>query len=180
MATLNIRQLRIALWSLAGAFGGAAILAIALAAGLPLDAPADPSSSGSSRVTRANSPAAAKDAGGDVWSIDLRRPLVDAPAAPPPEAASTFVPPSMPTLRVLGTVVEAGHSVALVDIGGKTQFKSVGQVVNGLRIDAVDENECVVEFNGRPVAVAIERPSPGSADAPPIAARPVSPYGDRQ
>ena len=179
MATLNIRQLRIALWSLAGALGGAAILAIALAAALPLDAPTDPSSSGSSRVARANGPAAAQDAGADVWSIDLRRPLVDTPQAAPAEAASTFVPPTMPTLRILGTVVEAGHSVALVDIGGKTQFISAGEVVNGLRIDAINENGCVVEFNGRPVAVAIERPSPGS-DAAPIAARPVSPYGDRQ
>ena len=172
---MNIRQIRIALWSAAGVFGFGGLLAVALAAGLPLDGVDDSNSSGPTRRAGRSVPQSAGAAEPDLWAIELRKPLVDAPAPAPSESPSTFTPVAMPALRVVGTVVEPDHCFALIDTGAGTQFKSVGDVVNGMRIESISDAGCVVSFNGRKSSVAIEKSNSPSVAGPAPSA---GPYGD--
>ena len=169
---MSARHVRITLWSAAAlcSFGG--LLAVALAAQLPLDGVGGSSPGQSKPVVRSVRPST-QPADAEVWAIELRKPLTDSPAPAISEAPSAFVPAAMPALRIVGTVVEREHSIALIDIDARTQFKAVGDVVHGMRIDSISDAGCVVSFNGREVSVSIEKSGPVAGSAPSA-----GPYGD--
>ena len=96
------------------------------------------------------------------WDMDLRRPLVEpataklALAAPSPETSA-----ANPTLQVLGTIVEPGHSIVLVrGDRGQTELLAVGDLVNGARIAEVSDLGVVVICDGKRLSLAIEPPTP--------------------
>ena len=178
---MNFRMQKKVLWCATGVAGAAALAAIALAVALPLDLPPRDAGARLARGSWSNAAVAGKNNVRDVWAINLRRPLIDgAPsiaAAPDPQPA--IAGPAMPLLHVLGTVIEPNHSVALIEVGGKTQFKSVGDVVGDARIEQINGNGCVVSFNGRSVAIDVQRNAALGAMGT-VAARPDDVYGDRR
>jgi hypothetical protein len=67
-----------------------------------------------------------------VWDINLQRPLIDhpAPAVAAPAAPIVARPPV--GVKLIGTVIEPGHSVAIfIRTDGKTEVKAVGESVAG-------------------------------------------------
>ncbi|MEM9109980.1 MAG: hypothetical protein AAGC72_08140 [Planctomycetota bacterium] len=79
------------------------------------------------------------------WSLQLQRPLYDPPPVvqdkPPPP------PPTPPSVRLAGTVVEPGRSVAFLrDRSGSTRVVQVGQVVDGAELLSIEDQHVSVRF----------------------------------
>jgi hypothetical protein len=92
-----------------------------------------------------------------IWKHELRRPLYDPEvkpviAAPPPK-------PSL-TVQLVGTVIEEGFTYAILQgKGGKTEFVSVGQSLDGAEVTGI-EKDCVhLKFCGDVVTLKAKRGS---------------------
>ena len=159
---MSYRRVRRVLW----AAGAACIAASGAVAWIGVTAPlartkAVPDGALRSASTRAAT-AAAEDVrgGGDVGRVadlDLRRPVYDPPAVQAP----TQPPPSL-ALRLLGTVVETGHSRALlVGADGKLQLKSIGDSLAGAEILRIGPDTVTVRHLDADVELKIERKQVG-------------------
>ncbi len=160
---MRYRTVRRILWA-AGATGIAASGAVAwIGVTAPLArTSAVPSAALRSASTRAaTAPAEDARVGGvdvrRVADLDLRRPLYDPPAVQAP----TQPPPSL-ALRLLGTVVETGHSRALlVGPDGKLQLKSVGDSLAGAEILRIGPDTVTVRHLDADVELKVERKQAG-------------------
>ena len=64
----------------------------------------------------------------------LRQPLYD-PPPPPPQVVET--PPPQPLqARLLATMIESNNSMAMLDVGGRVEFRKVGDVIGAADADA--------------------------------------------
>lgn len=92
-------------------------------------------------------------------AIDLRRPLYDVPPPPPPIAAPPPPPPPL-NVRLAGTVVEDGHSRAiLLNAEGKMEFRRVGERSGDAEVVAIEQDRVTLRYHGEPVVLKIERPA---------------------
>jgi general secretion pathway protein N len=134
---------------------------------------------------------AAAPAGNPLWAIPLNaltatrdRPLFSASRRPPPlavetvaprrsdpapSAPSTPAPPERPPLTLMGTIVSAESSIALVS-NSSTQAVlrlRVGEENSGWRVRGVDPRSIVVEKGVQ--SVTLDLPKPGGApEQPPL------------
>jgi hypothetical protein len=104
---------------------------------------------------------------GTALDTDLRRPLVDRPAPPPViNIASDASAAGAPSIQLVGTIIEQGHSMALISgTSGKIQLKAVGESVDGAEITAIADDGLTVKWNGAETRVPLRRAS-GTAAAP--------------
>ncbi|MGA2230835.1 MAG: hypothetical protein ABSH22_08040 [Tepidisphaeraceae bacterium] len=170
MTTRKATQL---LWRTAVLVVAAGVLTIGLAAALPLDTPsvdtadaaAAPATSPSDSLD-GSLPALADFA--KVWSIDLGHNVVEQPPPSAADAVLAATPP--PTIHVIGTIVEPGHSLAMILGGdGKTVFQGVGDVSGGAKITAISIDSVTFDVGGKAIVYQVEKP-PAPAAPPPSAA----------
>lgn len=165
---MTVRTLRFGLWSFAATCVAAATVLVCLAAAMPLDLAESPAPGIARGAAAGTAPSGAADKAGQVWDTDLRRPLHD---DPPPPPAPTFAPQTAvvqppPQLTLVGTAVEPGHSYALFSVDGKTQFKAVGDEINGAKLIAIREADCTLLWNGREIVIAVQRAAGAAAASP--------------
>lgn len=115
-----------------------------------------------------------------VWDRPLRGPLYDPPPATPkpvakpkpvvrtPPKPKTPPPPKL-DIRLVGTILESGHSMAIAaDATGKVDVKSSGQVLDlepvGVRIEEIAADTVTVSYNGQTSTLKLSK-SPRKADA---------------
>ncbi len=188
---MNIRMLRMSLWCCAVASAAAAVAAVVFATATPLArvGPEGPAVSRALSDGKALDAVSASISFDDVRGVDLRRPLDD--AAIPAQAVATLevAETNLPTLRLLGTIVEPGHSMALLaDDAGKPQFHAIGDEVSGAKIVGIRDREITVQWGDKQVAIAqpveparsmsvvsAKLINPGVAAVAPVAYAPVSP-----
>lgn len=91
------------------------------------------------------------------WERPLRRPLSDADISTPAATQVAAIAPPMPPLHVAGTVVEPGHSAALIAAASGQTLKHVGDDVDGATIIDIREDAITVKWNGGDVVVPVER-----------------------
>jgi hypothetical protein len=91
--------------------------------------------------------------------LDLRRPLHDPP--PPPPVLTPPAKPSPPlNIRLSGTIVEPGHSQALIVMpDGTVQLKSVGEDAGNARIKEIGDGSITVDYLGQPTLLTVARES---------------------
>jgi len=86
--------------------------------------------------------------------LNLHRPLHDAPppAAPPP-------PPDVPVnIRLSGTIVEPGHSRAMIELpDGSMELKNVGDEAGNARILKIDDGKITVESSGHQQVLVVSK-----------------------
>lgn len=144
------RATTVALWLAAAAVVAAAVW-------LAYDVPAVSSTTAGVPATRpATAPAAV--AFDDVFDLNLRRPLADAPTTGP--LAGAALVPTGPDVRLAGIVAEPGHSFAVfVTAAGDTQVRTVGERAGTAEVLAITPAAVTVRSAGRtttlrlPVAV---------------------------
>src|SRR5690349_10773913 len=155
---MNARQVNLSLWTLAATLAGAAVVALVLGLLLPLRGLAPSARSVASR-TASTRPSArglpTRDEIESVASLDLRRPLVDAPTtAPIVEAhpARAVVPAAeQPPFTLVGTI---GSSLAMLrTAGGEVEVRGVGEETAGVKVTAIRPSQVDIEFNGRPMTL---------------------------
>jgi hypothetical protein len=155
---MNARQLNLTLWTLAATLAGAATIALALGLFLPLRGLLPSANSVSSRAASTR-PAArglpTRDEVESIASLDLRRPLVDAPATAPileARPARAILPASeQPPLTLVGTI---GSSLAMLrTAGGEVEVRGVGEEAGGVKVTAIRPAQVDIEFNGRPMTL---------------------------
>lgn len=168
---MNVRTMRLILWLATAACVAAGTLGVCLAALLPLEQPETSEARRTNQLAAMTEPdsAAPLSAFAAVWDRDLRPPLYDAPVdSPPPPAAPGVVVPAMPAVHLAGTVFEPGHSLALFRVdAGKTEFKSVGDEIAGMKLLEVRDDGVVVKWNGENRRIPIEPTSPAAAPVRP-------------
>ena len=95
----------------------------------------------------------------DLWDRPLAGPLYDPPPvdpkpAPPVQPEPEPEPEPTPLeVRLVGTIIEAGRSMAIVtDASGKIDLKQVGGVLDleppGIRVDQIEAETVTVSFQG--------------------------------
>jgi hypothetical protein len=156
---MTIKRLKNILWSTAGVFTAAGLILIIWAASGPSLPNLDQETArrnlaGSSVGTSVNSV--------DVQEleqlalIDLQRPLRDAP--PAQLAAAKVIPPL--DIRLTGTIVEPGHSRAMIELAdGTVQLKGVGDVAGDARITEIQQGSIRVEYFGQTQVLAVVKES---------------------
>jgi hypothetical protein len=167
---MTTRTARHLLWTTTTIATGGAVLAVALAVTMPVDLPdrntsaAGPSTLPSHRNGSSDDIPSFADLA-KVWSIDLGHDVVA--TAPPPDAdAAIAQPPS--DLHVIGTVVEPGHSLAmLIGPAGKATFLGVGDQFQGATIVAIAVDSVTVEISGSRSILKIEKPPAPETPAKP-------------
>lgn len=162
---MHVRAMKMILWATAAALAGGAVLLVGWSAG-PVGAP--------STVPPAPRPAHAAGDGSvlppvsafePLWGLELRRPLVDAAPASA-GAANPEQPDGPPGLRLRGTIVEPDHSMAVFASVRGSEWKSVGDDIDGARVIAIGPESATVEYDGRTITVAVEKPGAPSPAAP--------------
>jgi hypothetical protein len=147
---LNIRRTNLLLWTLTATLAAGAILSIALALFLPVDASPDtdaaarrnPATSQSS--PDAQLPLAAFE---PVWSLSLRHPLTEGTAVAnvTPENTTPTNPGGAP-FTLVGTI---GDTLAMIQTpSGAVEVCSVGDQAYGAKILAVRPSQVEIEFAG--------------------------------
>lgn len=150
------------LWAGAVALVGAAVLAAVWAVWAPRDARADAGTADvarpmarSSAATRAL-PLSSFEA---VWDLKLQEPLFasaprNLPAASNPAAAAAPL-----ALKLLGTIVEPGRSLAMLSTAsGKPELRGVGEEIDGAQILQIEQDRVTARHNGRPVTLELQQP----------------------
>ena len=109
-----------------------------------------------------------------IGDIAMRRPLYDPPPPPPPKKREPRKPvtpkpkpsrpvvrkpripkpPPEPIVRLLGTVIEEGRSMAILsDQAGQIDVKPTGETLelkpNGMVVEAIEDDTVSLRFNGR-------------------------------
>jgi hypothetical protein len=96
----------------------------------------------------------------NTFDLDLRRPLYD-----PPPPAPVITPPAPPppplALQLTGTVIEPGHSRAiLVDPSGKVTILAVGGTMAQVTIISIDQRSVQVQYLGRTITLTVPKAMP--------------------
>jgi hypothetical protein len=92
-----------------------------------------------------------------VAQVNWRRPLFDAPS-PAPVIAPPPPPPPPLTVRLAGTIIEPGHSRAvLVGPDGKTELKGVGEHSGPAEVLEIGQDTCTVRYLGNRVTLKIDK-----------------------
>ncbi len=119
------------------------------------------------KVTRLSAPPPLDDFR-QLTNKPLRRPLVDPPPPPPPEKkkkrknrASAPRRPSV-NLQLVGTVLEVGHSVAiLINPQGELTLGTEGQELRlppaGVRVERVELDRVLLSFRGETITLEMPR-----------------------
>ena len=173
-------MLRLSLFSVAVASVAAGVSAVIFAAAMPLNIAAiTESGSKPASIVISRGPSALPPLFADVALVDLRRGWTETPPTPvtSPEPVTVQNTASvLPSIRLLGTVIEAGHTMALFsDANGKCQFKSVGDQVEGATILEIHDSVATLLWNDSRVDVAIPRDTAlAASNASPMTASSVS------
>jgi hypothetical protein len=168
---MTTRQTRTALWWTGGATIALAAIATAGILVMPLELPAASDGAGISRAPATQSAAAV--AGRNVptlesfeqlWDLKLAGALTNEVAAMPatqPVDPVAVAQPVMPSVQLVGTAVEAGHSFALLVMpDGRIACRPVGVSEDGVVVESVAADRAVVRVNGQ--AVTLQLPKPGA------------------
>lgn len=122
----------------------------------------------------------------------LRGPLYDPPpmASRPPTSAPRPQPPPQPrtppvarlNLRLVGTIIDADRSVAIVsDSSGKLDVKSRGETLElspaGITIDAITSQAVTLTYQGRQSTIQLDRNASATGGMAFPGAEPSNPYG---
>ena len=112
------------------------------------------------------------------WSLDLRRPLTDTPAATQPVGA-----PEMFAVRLVGTILDPARPRGIfITMLGQMEMKGVGEKTGGAEILQISERGATLSVAGRPVVLKVEKyevPVPPTEPVRPPTARSASgPAGD--
>ena len=107
-----------------------------------------------------------------IFAMDLRKPLVDPPKTDP--AADALTEDSPLSVRLSGTIIEPGRSVAIFSTGlTKTTIRQVGQEINGAEVVSIESDTVTLRYQGQlrqlkleksPVVPAPLSSTPSSAD----------------
>ena len=91
------------------------------------------------------------------WACDLQRPLFD----PEPVLVNRVPPPPpKPTVRLLGTIIEPGHTFAFLrGKDGSAKCVSVGEALDGAEVIEVRADSVVVRFAGQTHTIEAEKPA---------------------
>lgn len=88
-------------------------------------------------------------------SRNLRRPLIDPVPLPPPPPP----PPAPLAIQLAGTIVEEGHSRAMVvGTDGRMQLKRVGDRCGEAQILSIEAGGITVLHQGRTVELRVQKP----------------------
>jgi hypothetical protein len=159
-------RVRLLLWSSAALLGAGAAAIVAWGLGDPPGVVA----AGAGAVARpATAPAGSADppleAFEEVWDGELGQPLV--PTARPAAAAVAAVaaPPPVP-VKLLGTAVEPGRSMAaLAGPDGRPQWRQVGESVAGAQVLRIDPDQVTVRHGGVAVTLRVQKPATAGSPA---------------
>lgn len=91
---------------------------------------------------------------------DLRKPLVDGPAAPAAPAAAQ--PPAAFAGRLLATMVEPRNPQAMVQSGKRTKLISVGDVIDGATLLEIADGSAKFRIGAQTVTVKVEERRPAA------------------
>jgi general secretion pathway protein N len=98
-----------------------------------------------------------------LFSASRRPPIVAVPtaAAPPKEEAPAPAPPDRPLLTLIGTILSAKASVAMVQVFNTEAISRlrIGQENDGWRVQAISLRSIVVEKGGQSVELGLPRPN---------------------
>lgn len=153
---MKLHRTRRVLWAASAAFAALAGLVVYLALFVPLDQPqsAMPPNNRNSPSDHGTPPEPTLASFEPHLKLDLRRPLHDPPPAPPPVAPQVAKP--VLTVKLAGTIVEPGHSKAmLVTADGRTELKGVGQKSGDAEILSIEEKKITVRFHGEVVELKV-------------------------
>jgi hypothetical protein len=160
---MTIHRQRALLWVASAAVAAAGALALALAALMPLDVPGG-------RGRARSAPASTRpgiergrtlEEFAAIWDKSLRTPA-DGVSPQARQASEKVVPTPQipPPFRLAGTVVERGHSYALlVTPDGRVEVKAAGEECSGATVEEVMERAVTLRIDGR--LVTLELPQPG-------------------
>ena len=159
------------LWAVSLAAGVGGAVALLLSVIMPLSIPDSAGSVANDRpgfsASIANDGVPSLRTMASAWAVDLRRPLVDVPPPAPVEPDDAEPVVAMPALHLYGTVIEPGHSMAMIaDASGKTQFLAVGDTIQGARITSISVDAVGLQSNGKNFALAVEKPTAAALKGP--------------
>lgn len=94
-----------------------------------------------------------------VWDVRLRQPLFEPPPKPAPPVAGAGTAAPAIGIRLAGTVLESGRSIAVLLMpGGKLEIRRVGDRAGDVEILAIEADRIVVRQKGRDVTLRLEQP----------------------
>jgi hypothetical protein len=142
-----LRATTIALWAAAAA-------TVAAAVWLPYRLPVPDARDGHAHAAPTTTGTGSAVSFDDLLDVNLRRPLVDAPATAPVAPATAVA--MGPGLRLAGVMIEPGHSYAvLVTATGTTEVRSVGERAGGAEVLAIGPSTVTVRVGGQNVTLAL-------------------------
>lgn len=95
---------------------------------------------------------------GQVWSLNLRRPLIDEPKVAPTPAKKRSKPTPPLSARLAGTVVEPGHSIAMfITKNGKIELKGIGEKVGGAEVIEITSTGVSLKYHEKVIDLALEQ-----------------------
>jgi hypothetical protein len=148
---MTARQINQALWITAACLCGIAALVLVLGVLLPVNAkpPADEVSKSAGKHSTPGEQASlpSLESFESIWPKPLRRPMVDAPVAPPaPTGPGIAVAGAVP-MTLVGTI---GNSLAMLQTpDGTIALKGVGEQLAGADVVAVRPGEVDLRYGGR-------------------------------
>jgi hypothetical protein len=156
---MQMAKVRSILWLIGGMAAAGAVAAIVASFLLPVESSDDaglPASGSKLAVNSGHSPTTSPLASFEsAWQMPLRRPLVDAPAA---VAADNSAGTSVPSVRLIGTIVDAQHARGIFLTGLSTvEMKTVGETVGREKILAVDDNSATLESDAGTITLHREK-----------------------
>jgi hypothetical protein len=162
---MKASRVKLLLWATTAFFAAGACLAVAWAALGPYD---DSSAADLRPVPRrVAGPPGFTDppiaAFAKVWDGPLGRPLSPPRATPVvPSARPVTAAAVPPAVKLIGTVVEDGYSMAIfAQPDGKVEWKRVGEASGGAEVLRIEADRVMVRHNGEPVVLRVERVEKG-------------------
>lgn len=155
---MTLRQIRLALWSTTAVAAVAWLVLIVVAvAWQPMPTTPDLAMTAQAKNTQEinlqNLPPI--EAFERIWNLDLQQPLNDAPleASQGAQVAASSAPLSC---RLLGTVIEPGHTLALfVASNGQIEFKAVGEQIDNADIRQITAERVTLFRAGQTVQLTL-------------------------
>jgi hypothetical protein len=161
---MTLHRQRTLLWIASSALVGVGVLAIVAAHFVPYDLQRQRAARRSPIAT--TSPTSDRQPTLDdfaaVWNKPLRgSPLERSPDTSTPDAAQPAASQSQPSaLRLAGTVVEQGHSFALlITADGHIEVRAIGEECAGAIVEEITESSVKLKIDGR--IVTLELPQSG-------------------
>lgn len=159
---MNIQRTKLYLWCTTASLILATITVVATASLWPYDTPTAQNNvvpthrNDTSKPVAVSLPALATF--GKIWSLNLRRPLVDKPVSTQAAAKKSSKPARPLSARLAGTVVEPGHSIAMfITKNGKIELKKVGEKVGDAEILEITPIGASVRYHGKVIDLALEK-----------------------